>query len=86
MGIPPTERRRRMLENITALRHLWTNDEAAFEGAFLRFSGITLERSRCAITCPIWLTTNAGRLANGQADAGGSRVALRRVERLRTAG
>jgi alkanesulfonate monooxygenase SsuD/methylene tetrahydromethanopterin reductase-like flavin-dependent oxidoreductase (luciferase family) len=28
------------------------------------------------------LTTNAGRLANGQADAGGSRVALRRVGTL----
>jgi len=36
--------------------------------------------------CPIWLTTNAGRLANGQAEAGGSSLALRRVGWLRTAG
>ena len=32
--------------------------------------------------CPIWLTTNAGRLANGHAEAGGSSLALRRVGRL----
>src|ERR1043166_8172720 len=48
MGFPPGQRRRRMIENIAVLRHLWTRDNE-----------------------PIWLTTNAGRLANGQADAGG---------------
>ena len=31
--------------------------------------------------CPIWLTTNAGRLGNGQPDAGGSNFALRRAGR-----
>ena len=82
MGIPPEERRGRMLENIAALRHLWTTDGAAFEGMFVRFSGITLEPKPVQSPCPIWLTTNAGRLANGQADAGGSRLALRRVGRL----
>jgi alkanesulfonate monooxygenase SsuD/methylene tetrahydromethanopterin reductase-like flavin-dependent oxidoreductase (luciferase family) len=32
--------------------------------------------------CPIWLTTNAGRLGNGQPDAGGSNFALRRAGRI----
>jgi alkanesulfonate monooxygenase SsuD/methylene tetrahydromethanopterin reductase-like flavin-dependent oxidoreductase (luciferase family) len=82
MGIPPAERRKRMLENIAALRHLWTTDDAPFEGQFLRFSGITLAPKPMQSPCPIWLTTNAGRLANGQADAGGSVLALRRVGRL----
>jgi len=39
-------------------------------------------RSRCSRLALIWLTTNGGRLANGQADAGGSGLALRRVGRL----
>lgn len=82
MGLPPAERRQRMLENIAALRHLWTRDNAPFEGQFLRFQGITLEPKPIQSPCPIWLTTNAGRLANGQADAGGSMLALRRVGRL----
>lgn len=82
MGIPPAERRKRMLENIAALRHLWTQDDAPFEGQFLRFQSITLEPKPIQSPCPIWLTTNAGRLGNGQADAGGSMLALRRVGRL----
>jgi alkanesulfonate monooxygenase SsuD/methylene tetrahydromethanopterin reductase-like flavin-dependent oxidoreductase (luciferase family) len=82
MGIPPGERRKRMLENIAALRHLWTRDDVPFEGEYLRFSGITLEPKPVQAPCPIWLTTNAGRLANGRADAGGSALALRRVGRL----
>ena len=72
MGVQPGERRGRMIENIAALRHLWTTDQTPFEGRFVRFAGITLEPKPVQSPCPIWLTTNAGRLANGQADAGGS--------------
>jgi alkanesulfonate monooxygenase SsuD/methylene tetrahydromethanopterin reductase-like flavin-dependent oxidoreductase (luciferase family) len=32
--------------------------------------------------CPIWLTTNAGRLGNDRAGMGGSDFALRRVARV----
>jgi alkanesulfonate monooxygenase SsuD/methylene tetrahydromethanopterin reductase-like flavin-dependent oxidoreductase (luciferase family) len=42
MGFPPVERRRRMSENIHALRHLWTRDEQPFEGKFIRFSGVAV--------------------------------------------
>jgi len=82
MGIPAAERRKRMIENIAVLRHLWTRDGEPFHGEFLRFDGITLEPKPVQAPCPIWLTTNAGRLSNGQADAGGSDFALRRVGRI----
>ncbi len=82
MGIPSAERRKRMIENIAVLRHLWTQDNVSFHGDFLRFEGVTLEPKPVQSPCPIWLTTNAGRLANGQADAGGSDFALRRVGRI----
>ncbi|MGE0415421.1 MAG: LLM class flavin-dependent oxidoreductase [Acetobacteraceae bacterium] len=82
MGIPAAERRRRMIENIAVLRHLWTRDNEPFTGDFLRFDGITLEPKPVQSPCPIWLTTNVGRLSNGQADAGGSTFALKRVGRV----
>jgi alkanesulfonate monooxygenase SsuD/methylene tetrahydromethanopterin reductase-like flavin-dependent oxidoreductase (luciferase family) len=82
MGIRPEDRRKRMIENIAALRHLWTQDDAPFQGEFVSFQGITLQPKPVQSPCPIWLTTNAGRLGNGQADAGGSPFALKRVGRI----
>jgi alkanesulfonate monooxygenase SsuD/methylene tetrahydromethanopterin reductase-like flavin-dependent oxidoreductase (luciferase family) len=82
MGILDGQRRKRMIENIAVLRHLWTMDDAPFEDEFIRFSGITLLPKPVQVPCPIWLTTNAGRLGNGQADARGSDLALRRTERI----
>jgi len=32
LGIPPRERRQRMIENIRVLRHLWTTDDEPFLG------------------------------------------------------
>src|SRR6266704_1372515 len=37
LGIAAGERRRRMIENIHVLRHLWSNDDAPFEGEFTNF-------------------------------------------------
>jgi alkanesulfonate monooxygenase SsuD/methylene tetrahydromethanopterin reductase-like flavin-dependent oxidoreductase (luciferase family) len=82
MGLPPAERRRRMIENMHALRHLWTRDDAPFEGRFVRFGGITLEPKPVQSPCPIWLTTNVGRLSNSQTDMGGTEFALTRVARV----
>ena len=84
MGIPPAERRGRMIENIAVLRHLWTTSGVPFEGRYLRFGPVTLEPKPVQSPCPIWLTTNAGRLGNaqGEAGAGGSAFALRRVGRV----
>ena len=84
LGIAPGERRKRMLENIAILRHLWSKDKdgAPFEGELTRFSGVTLEPKPLQTPCPIWLATNAERLSRGQADSGGSPRALTRVGRI----
>ncbi|MBM3529698.1 MAG: LLM class flavin-dependent oxidoreductase [Alphaproteobacteria bacterium] len=82
MGVKPEDRRKRMIENIHVMRHLWTKDNEPFEGQFVKFSGITLEPKPVQKPCPIWLATNAERLSHGQADSGGSEFALRRVGRV----
>jgi alkanesulfonate monooxygenase SsuD/methylene tetrahydromethanopterin reductase-like flavin-dependent oxidoreductase (luciferase family) len=82
LGIAPDERRKRMIENIHALRHLWTRDNEPFTGQFTKFSDVTLEPKPVQSPCPIWLATNAERLAKGQADSGGSELALTRVGKI----
>src|SRR4029078_9721392 len=79
MNVASGERRKRMVENIHVLRHLWTNDNEPFVGQFTNFSNVTLEPKPVQSPCPIWLATNAARLSRGQADSGGSEVALTRV-------
>src|SRR6476619_3100213 len=79
LGIAPRERRQRMIENIRVLRHLWAKDDEPFLGQFTSFSNVTLEPKPIQSPCPIWLATNAERLASGQADSGGSELALTRV-------
>jgi alkanesulfonate monooxygenase SsuD/methylene tetrahydromethanopterin reductase-like flavin-dependent oxidoreductase (luciferase family) len=82
MGINPEDRRKHMVENMHVLRHLWTKDNAPFEGQFVKFSNITLEPKPVQNPCPIWLATNAERLSTGQADSGGSEFALTRVGKI----
>jgi len=82
MGVKPDDRRKHMIENMHVLRHLWTKDNAPFEGQFVKFAGLTLEPKPVQNPCPIWLATNAERLSHGQADSGGSDFALRRVGRV----
>ncbi len=82
MGIPPAERRKRMIENISVLRHLWTTNGTPFEGEFLKFGPVTMLPKPAQTKCPIWLTTNAGRLGNNAVGSGGSDFALKRVARV----
>jgi alkanesulfonate monooxygenase SsuD/methylene tetrahydromethanopterin reductase-like flavin-dependent oxidoreductase (luciferase family) len=82
LGIAPGERRKRMIENIQVLRHLWTKDNEPFVGEFTKFDNVTLEPKPVQSPCPIWLATNAERLSKGQADSGGSEIALTRVGRI----
>jgi len=81
MGVLPEERRKRMIEHMHVMRHLWTRDNEPYAGQFFQFSGITLEPKPVNGTCPIWLATNATRLSSGYADNGGSEIALKRVGR-----
>ena len=82
MGFDASERRRRMVDHIHVMRHLWTNDDQPYESPFHKFSGVTLEPKPVQSPCPIWLATNAQRLSTGQADLGGSAFALRRVGQI----
>jgi alkanesulfonate monooxygenase SsuD/methylene tetrahydromethanopterin reductase-like flavin-dependent oxidoreductase (luciferase family) len=82
LGIAPGERRKRMTENMAVLRHLWTRDNEPFVGQFTSFSNVTLEPKPVQSPCPIWLATNAERLSKGQADSGGSEIALTRVAKI----
>ncbi len=82
LRIAPQDRRKRMVENMHVLRHLWSRDNEPFEGQFTRFADITLEPKPVQQPCPIWLATNAERLSSGQADSGGSEIALTRVGRI----
>jgi alkanesulfonate monooxygenase SsuD/methylene tetrahydromethanopterin reductase-like flavin-dependent oxidoreductase (luciferase family) len=82
LGIAPQDRRKRMVENIHVLRHLWTRDNEPFNGQFVSFSDITMEPKPLQNPCPIWLATNAERLSKGQADSGGSDIALTRVGKI----
>jgi alkanesulfonate monooxygenase SsuD/methylene tetrahydromethanopterin reductase-like flavin-dependent oxidoreductase (luciferase family) len=79
LGIAPGERRKRMMENIRVLRHLWSKDNEPFAGEFTQFANVTLEPKPVQSPCPIWLATNAERLSHGQANSGGSELALTRV-------
>jgi alkanesulfonate monooxygenase SsuD/methylene tetrahydromethanopterin reductase-like flavin-dependent oxidoreductase (luciferase family) len=71
-----------MVENVHVLRHLWSKDNEPFAGEFTTFSNVTLEPKPVQSPCPIWLATNAQRLSRGQADSGGSELALTRVGRI----
>jgi alkanesulfonate monooxygenase SsuD/methylene tetrahydromethanopterin reductase-like flavin-dependent oxidoreductase (luciferase family) len=82
LGIAPGERRKRMIENIYVLRHLWNKDNEPYAGEFTTFANVTLEPKPVQQPCPIWLATNAERLSKGQADSGGSEIALTRVGKI----
>ena len=82
MDQSPEDRRKRMVENMHVLRHLWTKDNEPFEGQFTKFANVTLEPKPIQNPCPIWLATNAERLSKGQADSGGSDFALTRVGKI----
>ena len=56
--------------------------QCAVRGQFTNFSNVTLEPKPVQSPCPIWLATNAERLSKGQADSGGSDIALTRVGRI----
>src|SRR5262245_6888553 len=82
LGVAPGHRRKRMVANIHVVRHLGTRDNEPFTGQFTSFSNVTLEPKPVQSPCPIWLATNAERLSTGQADSGGSELALTRVGKI----
>src|ERR1043166_4763329 len=51
LAIPPAQRRRRMVENIHVLRHLWSKDDEPFAGEFTSFSNTPLEPKPMQCPC-----------------------------------
>jgi probable F420-dependent oxidoreductase len=43
LGLPAGQRARRLREGVEVLRTLWAEDDAAYDGEFYRFAGMTLE-------------------------------------------
>ncbi len=82
MGYKGEDRHKLMVEAMAVMRHLWTKDEAPFEGQFFNFEGITLEPKPVQSPCPIWMATNAGRQTRGEVQMAGSIFALKRVGRI----
>jgi alkanesulfonate monooxygenase SsuD/methylene tetrahydromethanopterin reductase-like flavin-dependent oxidoreductase (luciferase family) len=65
-GLEPKDRVRRLIEWITLLKLLWTEDNVTFEGEHYRCEGITIEPKPAAKPRPpIWIANNAGRSGFG---------------------
>ena len=58
-GVPQGERIGRMVEGIQALKALWTNEKASFDGKYYRFSGVVSEPRPVTKPHPsIWIAAN----------------------------
>jgi len=100
LGLPTGHRARRLEEGVEVLRALWAEGQAAYDGEFYRFAGVTLEPKPLQRTGPpLWFGAGtpralrrAARIGDGWLGAGSSpsaafpdqRVTL--VEALREAG
>lgn len=59
-GLEPKDRVRRLIEWITLIKRLWTEDDVTFEGEHYRCQGITIEPKPAAKPRPpIWIANNA---------------------------
>jgi alkanesulfonate monooxygenase SsuD/methylene tetrahydromethanopterin reductase-like flavin-dependent oxidoreductase (luciferase family) len=58
--VAPKDRAQRLVEWITILKRLWTEDDVTFEGEHYRFAGVTIEPKPAAKPRPpIWIANNA---------------------------
>lgn len=65
-GLEPKDRVKRLIEWITLMKLLWTEDNVSFEGEHYRCAGITIEPKPAAKPRPpIWIANNAGRSGFG---------------------
>ena len=59
-GLQPRDRVKRLVEWITLVKRLWTEDRVSFEGEHYRCEGITIEPKPAAKPRPpIWIASNA---------------------------
>jgi alkanesulfonate monooxygenase SsuD/methylene tetrahydromethanopterin reductase-like flavin-dependent oxidoreductase (luciferase family) len=80
-GLEPKDRVGRLIEWITLLKKLWTEDNVSFAGTHYRCEGITIEPKPAAKPRPpIWIANNAGRSGFGY--EGGSALVERTLRRV----
>jgi len=77
MGIPAEERFQRLLEHVSILRRLWTEDRVSHNGRFFQFEDVTLKPKPVQQPAPIWLASNPSGMSPENLDR-----ALRRVAQM----
>ena len=80
-GVPQGERIGRMVDGIQALKALWTQERASYEGKYYRFSGVISEPRPVTKPFPaIWIAANPRPTAHGDMKTNVER-ATRRITR-----
>ncbi|HLF03946.1 MAG TPA: LLM class flavin-dependent oxidoreductase [Dehalococcoidia bacterium] len=79
MGIPSRERVGRLVEGVTILRRLWSEEQVTHEGKYYRFENVELLPKPVQRPVPIYIAANP---KPGQADAAVVDRILHRVARL----
>ena len=80
-GVPQGERVGRMVDGIQALKALWTQDKAAYEGKYYRFTGVVSEPRPVTKPRPvIWIAANPRPTAHADMKTNDER-ATRRITR-----
>ena len=79
LGVPVSARQRRLEEQISVMRRLWSEDHVSFSGQFFNFEDVTLEPKPVQQPCRVWLANNPWTV---KADPARVERALRRVARF----
>ena len=83
-GLDTEDRVERLIEWITLLKRLWTEDNVTFEGEHYRCEGITIEPKPAAKPRPpIWIANNAARVRPTTTDRDRADAPARRQPRRR---
>jgi len=77
MGIPVEERHQRLLEHVTILRRLWSEEHVTHHGRFFQFEDVTMLPRPVQQPAPIWLASNPAAVSAESLER-----ALRRVARV----
>lgn len=78
-GVQPSRRRSIMLEYMDLLRRLWSENHVSFTGRTVNINDVTIEPKPVQNPCPIWLATNATRLASPTTAESRANLSLERV-------
>jgi alkanesulfonate monooxygenase SsuD/methylene tetrahydromethanopterin reductase-like flavin-dependent oxidoreductase (luciferase family) len=58
LGIPPSEKVKRIEEGIEILRKLWDSDNVSYDGEIFKFKNVTMLPKPVQKPCPIWIASN----------------------------